>query len=160
MMTRMMSSNIQTTTAMRSMRRTTPTRRMTMRPMHRMTSSSSQRRAAKSDDVNWEQKTKEFTSERLLASCLDAMAAGDEAALEACLLEVDDALEDTAVSSETIKTLQKRPEVSGDAFWTQKLKELSAERVFEDCMTAVMRGDIDEVEACIVDAESDELLRD
>lgn len=160
MMTRMMSSNIQTTTTMRSMRRTTPTRRMTMRPMHQMTSSSSQRRAAKSDDVNWEQKTKEFTSERLLASCLDAMAAGDEAALEACLLEVDDALEDTAVSSETIKTLQKRPEVSGDAFWTQKLKELSAERVFEDCMTAVMRGDIDEVEACIVDAESDELLRD
>lgn len=139
-------------------RKTTTTRWMTTQPMHRTTSQ--QRRAAKSDDVNWEQKTKEFTSERLLASCLDAMAAGDEASLEACLLEVDDALEDTAVSSETIKTLQKRPEVSGDAFWTQKLKELSAERVFEDCMTAVMRGDIDEVEACIVDAESDELLRD
>ena len=146
---------------MRSMRRTTTTttRRMTTSPMHRMTSSS-QRRAATPDDVNWEAKTKEFTSERLLASCLDAMAAGDEAALEACLLEVDDALEDTSVSSETIKTLQKRPEVSGDTFWTQKLKELSAERVFEDCMTAVMRGDIDEVEACIVDAENDELLQD
>jgi len=158
MMTRMLLSSKQTTPTMRPMRRAsaTTTRRTTTR-MHR---TSSQRRAATPDDVNWEEKTKEFTSERLLASCLDAMAAGDEAALEACLLEVDDALEDTTVSSETIKTLQKRPEVSGDVFWTQKLKELSAERVFEDCMTAVMRGDIDEVEACIVDAENDELLQD
>ena len=55
--------------------------------------------------------------------------------------------------------LRKRPEVNTDEFWREKLKELSAERVFEDCMTAVMRGDVDEVEACIFDAENDELLK-
>jgi len=49
--------------------------------------------------------------------------------------------------------------VTKDAFWEKKLSELSAERVFEDCMTAVMRGDLDEVEACILDAENDELLK-
>ena len=115
--------------------------------------------SATNDDVDWAEKTKEFTSERVLESCLSAMASGDEDALEACLLEVDAELESTEVSTKTIETLRTRPEVKGDAFWTQKLKELSAERVFEDCMTAVMRGDVDEVEACILDAENDELLQ-
>lgn len=109
--------------------------------------------------MDWEKRTKQFTSERVLESCLSAVASGDEAALEACLLEVDAELESTEVSTKTIETLRKRPEVKGDAFWAQKLKELSAERVFEDCMTAVMRGDVDEVEACILDAENDELLQ-
>jgi len=102
-------------------------------------------------------------SERVLRSCLDAVASGDTDALERCLLECDEALETTgtgASSTSIVAELRKRPEVSGDAFWREKLKELSAERVFEDCMTAVMRGDIDEVEACIFDAEHDELLTD
>jgi hypothetical protein len=97
----------------------------------------------------------------VLRSCLDAVASGDEAELERCLLECEDGFDEHGVSATaTIETLRRRPEVKGDAFWTAKLKELSAERVFEDCMTAVMRGDVDEVEACIVDAENDELLRD
>lgn len=115
--------------------------------------------ATNGDDVDWEKRTKQFTSERVLESCLSAVASGDEDALEACLLEVDAELESTEVSTKTIETLRKRPEVKGDTFWAQKLKELSAERVFEDCMTAVMRGDVDEVEACILDAENDELLQ-
>jgi len=119
------------------------------------------RRASASDDADWDAKTKAFTSERVLRSCLDAVASGDADALDACLLECDDGFDEHGVSATaTIETLRRRPEVTGDAFWTAKLKELSAERVFEDCMTAVMRGDVDEVEACIVDAENDELLRD
>ena len=150
------------------------TQRMSAMDAHRVCTAHARRRAtsrastvsvrrvsssATNDDVDWEEKTKEFTSERVLESCLSAMASGDEDALEACLLEVDTELESTEVSTKTIETLRARPEVKGDAFWTQKLKELSAERVFEDCMTAVMRGDADEVEACILDAESDELLQ-
>ena len=103
------------------------------------------------------------TSERVLRSCLDAVASGDADALERCLLECDEALETTGVGAsgaEIVAELRKRPEVRGDAFWREKLKELSAERVFEDCMTAVMRGDVDEVEACIFDAEHDALLAD
>ena len=93
----------------------------------------------------------------MLESCLGAMASGDADALEACLLEADAALESAETSMKTIERFA-RPEVSGDAFWTQKLKELSAERVFEDCMmAAVMRGDADEIEACVLDAENDEL---
>lgn len=102
-------------------------------------------------------------SERVLRSCLDAVASGDADALERCLLECDEALETTgrgASSAAVVAELRKRPEVRGDDFWREKLKELSAERVFEDCMTAVMRGDIDEVEACILDAEGDDLLAD
>jgi hypothetical protein len=121
------------------------------------------RRAASSDAANRdaETETEAVASERVLRSCLDAVASGDEDALERCLLECEDGFDEHGVSATaTIETLRRRPEVKGDAFWTAKLKELSAERVFEDCMTAVMRGDVDEVEACIVDAENDELLRD
>ena len=121
------------------------------------------RRAASSDAANRdaETETEALASERVLRSCLDAVASGDEAELERCLLECEDGFDEHGVSATTtIETLRRRPEVKGDAFWTAKLKELSAERVFEDCMTAVMRGDVDEVEACIVDAENDELLRD
>ena len=121
---------------------------------------STTRRASNADDIQWETKTNEFASERVLESCLGAMASGDADALEACLLEADAALESAETSMKTIEALRARPEVSGDAFWTQKLKELSAERVFEDCMTAVMRGDADEIEACVLDAENDELLRE
>ena len=121
---------------------------------------STTRRASNADDIRWETKTNEFASERVLESCLGAMASGDADALEACLLEADAALESAETSMKTIEALRARPEVSGDAFWTQKLKELSAERVFEDCMTAVMRGDADEIEACVLDAENDELLRE
>ena len=95
----------------------------------------------------------------MLQTCLDAVAAGDEAALEACLLEVDVETASTETSAEVVNTLKNMSEVKNDAFWVKKLKELSAERVFEDCMTAVMRGDLDEVEACIVDAENDTLLK-
>ncbi|CEG00827.1 unnamed product [Ostreococcus tauri] len=101
-------------------------------------------------------------SEDVLRSCLDAVASGDAEELERCLLECDEALEATGKgvsSTEVVSELRKRPEVNTDEFWREKLKELSAERVFEDCMTAVMRGDVDEVEACIFDAENDELLK-
>lgn len=129
----------------------------------RETRSNASRRAASSDAANRdaETETEALASERVLRSCLDAVASGDEAELERCLLECEDGFDEHGVSATaTIETLRRRPEVKGDAFWTAKLKELSAERVFEDCMTAVMRGDVDEVEACIVDAENDELLRD
>ena len=116
-------------------------------------------RASDPKDVDWTAKTKEFTSERVLQSCLEAVAAGDEAALDACLLEVDTELASTEVSTEVVNAMRGMDAVSKDAFWAKKLKELSAERVFEDCMTAVMRGDLDEVEACILDAENDELLK-
>jgi len=109
--------------------------------------------------VDQHAQAKEFTKERVLQTCLDAVAAGDEAALEACLLEVDVETASTETSAEVVNTLKNMSEVKNDAFWVKKLKELSAERVFEDCMTAVMRGDLDEVEACIVDAENDTLLK-
>lgn len=116
-------------------------------------------RAKDPKDIDWQAKTKEFTSERVLASCLEAVIAGDEAALDACLFEVDNETDSTDVSTEVVNTLRGMDAVTKDAFWEKKLRELSAERVFEDCMTAVMRGDLDEVEACILDAENDELLK-
>ena len=74
------------------------------------------RRVSNADGIKCEKKTNEFASERVLESCLGAMASGDADALEACLLEADAALESAETSMKTIETLRARPEVSGDAF--------------------------------------------
>ena len=42
----------------------------------------------KEKDVDWDAKTKEMTAERIMESCLEAMADGDENQLEACLLRL------------------------------------------------------------------------
>lgn len=108
----------------------------------------------KEKDVDWDAKTKEMTAERIMESCLEAMADGDENQLEACLLE----LEDESERADVIDNLQKTPQVKGDKFWQEKLKEIAAERVLDNCMAAVMSGDVDEIEACMLDANNDTLL--
>ena len=89
----------------------------------------------KEKDVDWDAKTKEMTAERIMESCLEAMADGDENQLEACLLE----LEDESERADVIDNLQKTPQVKGDKFWQEKLKEIAAERVLDNCMAAVVR---------------------
>ena len=108
----------------------------------------------KEKDVDWDAKTKEMTAERIMESCLEAMADGDENRLEACLLE----LEDESERADVIDNLQKTPQVKDDKFWQEKLKEIAAERVLDNCMAAVMSGDVDEIEACMLDANNDTLL--
>ena len=76
-----------------------------------------------------------MTAERIMESCLEAMADGDENRLEACLLE----LEDESERADVIDNLQKTPQVKDDKFWQEKLKEIAAERVLDNCMAAVVR---------------------
>ena len=52
-------------------------------------------------------KTKEMTAERVLESCLQAMADGDEEELDSCLMELDDKEDQTAV----IGSLTNHPNV-------------------------------------------------
>ena len=108
----------------------------------------------KEKDVDWDAKTKQMTAERIMDACLEAMADGDEGRLEACLLELEDEGERAGV----IDSLQKTPQVKDDKFWQGKLQEIAAERVLDNCMAAVMSGDVDEIEACMLDANNDTLL--
>ncbi|ACO69938.1 predicted protein [Micromonas commoda] len=108
----------------------------------------------KEKDVDWDAKTKQMTAERIMDACLEAMADGDEGRLEACLLELEDEGERAGV----IDSLQQTPQVKDDKFWQGKLQEIAAERVLDNCMAAVMSGDVDEIEACMLDANNDTLL--
>jgi len=85
-------------------------------------------------DVDWAAKTKELTADRVMEKCMDAMASGDETLLESCLLELEEPAEKTAVLSDLMKKKQD------DAFWQKKLSEIAAERVLDNCMTAVVRA--------------------
>ena len=102
-------------------------------------------------EVDWEAKTREMTAERVLEQCLEAMADGDEDRLEACLLELDTPAETKSVIDEASKR-------TDDQFWKDKLAEIAAERVLDNCMAAVMSGDADEIEACMLDANNDTLI--
>lgn len=90
----------------------------------------------KEKDVDWDAKTKQMTAERIMDACLEAMADGDEGRLEACLLELEDEGERAGV----IDSLQKTPQVKDDKFWQEKLQEIAAERVLDNCMAAVVRS--------------------
>ena len=115
----------------------------------RVRRSSLVRTAAKGKkDVDWDAKTKELTAERVLEQCMEAMADGDEDRLEACLLELETPEE----------TGGRGVREADDEFWKKKLAEIAAARVLDNCMSAVMMGDSDEIEACMLDAENDTLL--
>ena len=102
-------------------------------------------------DVDWDAKTKELTAERVLEQCMEAMADGDEDRLEACLLELE-------TPEETKEVAAAASANTDDEFWKKKLAEIAAARVLDNCMSAVMMGDSDEIEACMLDAENDTLL--
>ena len=102
-------------------------------------------------DVDWDAKTKELTAERVLEQCMEAMADGDEDRLEACLLELE-------TPEETKSVAAAASAKTDDEFWKTKLAEIAAARVLDNCMSAVMMGDSDEIEACMLDAENDTLL--
>ena len=105
----------------------------------------------KEKDVDWDAKTKELTAERVLEQCMEAMADGDEDRLEACLLELE-------TPEETKSVAAAASAKTDDEFWKKKLAEIAAARVLDNCMSAVMMGDSDEIEACMLDAENDTLL--
>lgn len=84
------------------------------------------------DDVDWDAKTKEMTAERIMEKCMEAMADGDQDLLESCLLELEEPKEKTMV----LESLMKEKEE--DAFWKDKLAEIAAERVLDNCMSAVV----------------------
>jgi hypothetical protein len=86
-------------------------------------------------DVDWEQKTREMTAERVMEACMEAMAEGDESKLDACLLE----LEDPTAKRGVVDDLLDRKKGEGDEFWAAKLRAIAAERVLENCMEAVVR---------------------
>ncbi len=118
----------------------------------RVRRSSLVRAAAKGKkDVDWDAKTKELTAERVLEQCMEAMADGDEDRLEACLLELE-------TPEETKSVAAAASAKTDDEFWKKKLAEIAAARVLDNCMSAVMMGDSDEIEACMLDAENDTLL--
>ena len=102
-------------------------------------------------DVDWDAKTKELTAERVLEQCMEAMADGDEDRLEACLLELE-------TPEETKEVAAAASANTDDEFWKKKLAEIAAARVLDNCMSAVMMGDSDEIEACMLDANNDTLL--
>lgn len=89
-------------------------------------------RKASAKDVDWDAKTKELTAERIMEQCMEAMADGDEARLEACLLELED-------PEETKQVIAEVSSKTDDEFWKAKLAEIAAERVLENCMSAVVR---------------------
>ena len=91
-------------------------------------------RANGTDSVDWDAKTKEMTAERIMERCLEAMAEGDEEQLASCLLELEEPEEKSTVI-ESLITKKKE-----DEFWTKKLQEIAAERVLENCMSAVVRA--------------------
>ena len=101
-------------------------------------------------EVDWEAKTLEMTAERVLEQCLEAMADGDEIGSR------------RACSSSTPRRRRRasstRPKRTDDQFWKDKLAEIAAERVLDNCMAAVMSGDADEIEACMLDANNDTLI--
>lgn len=82
---------------------------------------------------------------------MEAMADGDEDRLEACLLELE-------TPEETNEVAAAASAQTDDEFWKKKLAEIAAARVLDNCMSAVMMGDSDEIEACMLDAENDTLL--
>ena len=90
-------------------------------------------RAKDSDDVDWEAKTKEMTAERVIEKCMEAMADGDEDLLQSCLLELEEPEEKASVMESLME------EKSDDEFWKNKLSEIAAERVLDNCMSAVVR---------------------
>ena len=45
---------------------------------------------------------------------------------------------------------KKAAEATKDKFWQEKLSEIAASRVLDNCMSAVMMGDVDEIEAWCV----------
>ena len=123
-----------------------------VRGVSRVRRTSLVRTAAKgSKDVDWDAKMKEMTAERVLEQCMEAMADGDEDRLEACLLELE-------TPEETSQVAAAASAQTDDAFWKKKLAEIAAARVLDNCMSAVMMGDSDEIEACMLDAENDTLL--
>ena len=90
-------------------------------------------RAKEAKDVDWDAKTKEMTAERIMEKCMEAMADGDEELLQSCLLELDEPAEQKSMIASLIE------EKSEDDFWKKKLSEIAAERVLENCMSAVVR---------------------
>ena len=90
-------------------------------------------RAKEDEDVDWDAKTKEMTAERIMEKCMEAMADGDEELLQSCLLELEEPEEKNSVIANLIE------EKSDDEFWRKKLAEIAAERVLENCMSAVVR---------------------
>jgi|TARA_B110000977_G_scaffold201824_1_gene298999 hypothetical protein len=125
--------------------------RHSLRSTTRRSNSTVLRAKGKKDDVDWQAKTKELTAERVLDECMQAMADGDEDRLEACLLELETPEETKAVAA-------KASAKTDDKFWQDKLSEIAAARVLDNCMSAVMMGDADEIEACMLDANVDSLL--
>jgi hypothetical protein len=107
--------------------------------------------SAKGKEVDWDKKTKELTAERVLEQCMEAMANGDEDRLEACLLELE-------TPEETSQVAAKASSATNDEFWKKKLSEIAAMRVLDNCMSAVMSGEIEEIEGCMLDANNDTLL--
>ena len=87
---------------------------------------------ASAKDVDWDAKTKELTAERIMEQCMEAMADGDEERLQECLLELED-------PEETKQVIEKVSSKTDDEFWKAKLAEIAAERVLENCMSAVVR---------------------
>ena len=105
-----------------------------VRGVSRVRRTSLVRTAAKgSKDVDWDAKTKEMTAERIMEKCMEAMADGDEELLQSCLLELEEPEEKNSVIANLIE------EKSDDEFWRKKLAEIAAERVLENCMSAVVR---------------------
>ena len=75
--------------------------------------------------------------------CLEAIANGDEDRLQSCLLELE-------TPEDTMSVAARASEATKDKFWQEKLSEIAASRVLDNCMSAVMMGDVDEIEAWCV----------
>jgi hypothetical protein len=68
--------------------------------------------------------------------------------------------EDKDGQTKVIGSLTNHPNVKDDEFWKTKLSTMAAERALDNCMEAVMSGEVDDIDACLMDAANDTLLED